>query len=89
MNDFSRIDAQCAEGSFAYMTPEEHTEYQAWLDARTHEAEMETEDTSMPADAIDHGPEGDPFHDAAAYSEDSYLDASYEDRTEPNFFGDA
>ena len=89
----------------------------------------------MPPDAIDHGPDGDPYHDAAAYrdegdephhgwpgdgsgeddladlmahgdegccdgpecddapcddaheAEDAYLDASYEDRFDTDFYG--
>lgn len=32
-NDFSQLDAQSAESSFAQFTPEEHAEYQAWLDS--------------------------------------------------------
>ncbi len=31
-NDFTTLDAQTAESSFAQFTPEEHAEYQAYLD---------------------------------------------------------
>lgn len=31
-NDFSRLDAQCAESRFAQFSTEEHAEYCAWLD---------------------------------------------------------
>ena len=42
----------------------------------------------MPADAIDHGPDGDPFHDAQAYEPDEHLDALYEDRYDLDYLGE-
>jgi hypothetical protein len=33
-NDFDQIDAQCAASRMAFVTPEEHAEYQAYLDAQ-------------------------------------------------------
>lgn len=63
-NDFSKLDAQSAESSFAQFTPEEHAEYQAWLDARAHEADTAiADDPRDPRDDADdeshHGWPGD------------------------------
>lgn len=44
MNDFSKLSAEREVDHFAQMTPEEHAEYQAWLDERAHEADLAAED---------------------------------------------
>lgn len=37
INPFGQLDAQSAESHFAQFTPEEHAEYQAYLDAQREE----------------------------------------------------
>lgn len=70
-NDFAQLDAQSAESRFAQFTPEEHAEYQRWLD------EHAGDDPALacaddPRDANDSGPD----------EPDAHLDAAYEERTE-------
>jgi len=43
-NNFAQLDAQSAESHFAQFTPEEHAEYQAYLDARAHKADLVADD---------------------------------------------
>jgi len=64
MNDFSKLDAQSEESRFAQFTPEEHAEYQAYLDA--HEADLAVAD-----DPRDDAPDA---HLDAAYEERTELE---------------
>jgi len=48
-NDFSKLSAETETSAFAQFTPEEHAEYQAWLDEREAETLEEKQTRKLEA----------------------------------------